>query len=67
MYVNPDFKTKKELEEAVARGDLVEVFAPGFGAPQRDGKEYVEGPHYPVPHRWYAELLMRDGKIIKVK
>jgi hypothetical protein len=67
MYVSPNFKTKKALKEAVARGDPVKVFAPGLGAPRKDGKEWVEGPHYPEPHRWYAELLMKDGKIIKVK
>ena len=34
MYVRPNFKTKKALREAVARGEKVEVFSPGpFPAP----------------------------------
>jgi len=37
MYVEPNFKTKKALKEAVARGEHVTVFDPGpFGrAPAR--------------------------------
>ena len=32
MYVEPNFKTKKALKEAVANGDRVTVFQPGpFG------------------------------------
>lgn len=29
--------------------------------------EYVEGPHFPQPHRWYAQVEVKDGKVIKVK
>ena len=38
FYVSPNFKTKKALKEAVARGDAVRVFAPGLGtnAPSDD-------------------------------
>lgn len=47
MYVRPNFKTKKTLKDAVAKGDKVEVFSPGpFPAPT-DGTVTVEGPHYP--------------------
>lgn len=35
--------------------------------PPRDGTIYVEGPHYPKPHMWYAECTVKDGCIIKVK
>ena len=30
-------------------------------------KAYLEGPHYPEPHKWYAEVEMKDGVIVKVK
>lgn len=67
MYVNPNFKTKKALREAVAAGETVTVFSPGpFPAPT-DGIDTVEGPHYPEPHRWYARVEIADGKVIKVK
>lgn len=67
MYTVKNFKTKKELKEAVANGDQVELFAPGLGQPKTNGVEYVEGPHYPKPHTWYAEVLMKDGLVVKVK
>ena len=34
MYVNPNFKTKKELKEALAKGKFVDVYAPGLGLPR---------------------------------
>ncbi|KKK72991.1 hypothetical protein LCGC14_2898350 [marine sediment metagenome] len=69
MYVLPNFKTKRELKEAVAYGKKVTIFQPGpFGGNEpRDGDCWVEGPHYPKPHTWYAEVIVTDGKITKVK
>ena len=71
MYVHPNFKTKKALRDALAAGQTVEVFQPnamfGSGEAPRDGRVYIEGPHYPEPHRWYAEGTMRDGKLVSVK
>jgi len=66
-YVNPNFKTKKALKDAVNNGEMVTVFSPGpFGCNQ-NGTEYIEGPHYPQPYRWYAQVIVKDGKVIKVK
>lgn len=31
------------------------------------GKVYLEGPHYPKPHTWYAEAELKDGIVISVK
>lgn len=67
MYTIINFKSKKELKEAVKRGEIVKLYAPGVGEPKRDGQEFVEGPHYPEPHRWYAEATMRNGLVVKVK
>lgn len=67
MYTTTNFKTKKALKEAVASGVQVTLFAPGLGEPKANGKEYVEGPHYPAPHTWYAEVEMKDGIVVKVK
>ncbi len=55
------------LKEAVANGVKVELYAPGLGSPETDGQEFVEGPHYPEPHRWYAEVEMQNGFVVKVK
>jgi hypothetical protein len=67
MYTRTNFKTKKALKEAVAAGEEVRIFAPGIGTPKVNGTEYLEGPHYPAPHTWYAQATMRDGVVAKVK
>lgn len=66
MYVRPNFKTKKALKEAVAKGETVIVFAPGLGNVPDNGTVSLEGPHYPEPHKWYATGTMKDGKLIKI-
>lgn len=66
-YVNPNFKTKKALKDAVAMGEKVTLFEPGIGTAPTDGKvEGVEGPHYPAAHTWYASVVMRNGLVVKV-
>lgn len=67
MYAERNFKTKKEFKEAVGRGDKIMLFAPGLGEPRQNGLEYVEGPWYPEPHRWYASVEVKDGIVVKVK
>ena len=67
MYVTPNFKTKKALKEALAKKVLVRVYNPGpIGTPVTNGTEVVEGPHFPEPHRWYAEVLVQNGFVVKV-
>lgn len=68
-YVDPNFKTKKALKEALAEGKEVSVFQPGpfsDSIPQ-SGKVYLEGPHAPEPHRWYAEGWVENGRLVKIK
>ena len=67
MYVNPNFKTKKALKEAVIAGSSVSVYQPGLGTVPRNGSIDLEGPHFPAAHTWYAEGMMRDGVLISVK
>lgn len=67
MYTVQNFKTKKALKDAVASGVGVRLYAPGIGQPKDNGTETVEGPHYPEPHRWYAQVEMKDGKVVKVR
>ena len=64
MYVSPNFKTKKALKEAVAAGKEVRVFSPGPFPAKTDGREFIEGPHYPAPHTWYAQGMV-DGGLVK--
>jgi hypothetical protein len=69
MYVSPNYKTKKELKEAVKEGVQVMIFAPGpFGGNSPiSGVQVVEGPHYPKPHTWCAEVIAENGIVVKVK
>ena len=67
MYTEINFKSKKELKEAVLSGKEVRLFAPGLGSPNDNGTETVCGPHYPKPHVWYAEVVMVNGLVKKVK
>jgi hypothetical protein len=68
LYVEPNYPTKKALREAVRNGDPMYFYQPGLGpkAP-RDGRIFVEGPHYPEPHRWYAQVTIADGKPVRVQ
>lgn len=66
-YASTNFKTKKALKEAVAAGQKVTVFQPGLGQSVVNGIESLEGPHYPAPHTWYAQVTVKDGIIVKVK
>lgn len=74
MYTFQNFKTKKELKEAVAQynasaGTPVRFYQPGpFGGNEpQNGHITLEGPHYPQPHKWYASAEVKDGIVIKVK
>lgn len=105
-YTYTNFKTKKELKEAVQawvdytqNPDLwrikngvglisveaifnqkpgiksvpvpqpVRCYQPGLGPDlsQFTGTVYLEGPHYPKPHRWYAQAKLVDGIAVMVK
>lgn len=67
MYTVTNYKSKKALKDAVAQGAKVRIFAPGLGTPKDNGTEFLEGPHYPEPHKWYAQVEMKDGYVVKVK
>lgn len=67
-YVNPNYKTKKEFKEAVANGKEHRPYNPsGLFPTPTEGFMVIEGPHYPKPHKWYAEVEVRNGIVVKVK
>lgn len=67
-YTSINFGTKKELKEAVIQGRIVRVYNPSGMFPTKDnGTEYVEGPHYPKPHKWYAAVEVKNGVIVSVR
>ncbi|MCU1492199.1 MAG: hypothetical protein JWM85_3604 [Acidimicrobiaceae bacterium] len=65
-YVVPDFTSKAAMKRAVTAGDVVTVYSPGPFGCVTDGVEFIEGPHYPKPHTWYAKVQVSDGCVVKV-
>lgn len=66
-YTIQNFKTKKALKEAVESGVPVQVYQPGINERILESQHvYLEGPHYPQPHRWYGQAdTDENGDIIK--
>lgn len=69
MYTDINFRTKKELKEAVAAGKRVTVYQPGpfGGQAPTNGTVCIEGPHFPKPHTWYATCRIENGVVVSVK
>lgn len=68
MYTVKNYRTKKALKEALKAGERIETYQPGGLFPAaRNGRVTLEGPHYPEPHRWYAEAVLEDGVVKSVK
>jgi len=70
MYTCKNYRTKKEVIQAVANGEEVKVFQPGpFGNEEATttGRVFLEGPHFPAPHRWYAVAVVEDSVIVKIR
>lgn len=66
-YIHGNPKTKKLLKTWLKEGVRPRVFQPGpFGPAVKDGVVAVEGPHYPQPHTWYAQVEVRDGEVVRV-
>lgn len=67
-YTNINFKSKKDLKESVASGKKISCYSPaGLGEIPLNGTVFLEGPHYPQPHKWYAQAQLKDGYITSVK
>ena len=69
MYTTRNFKSKKALKEAVTNGEKISYYQPGpFGGNEKqNGSITLEGPHFPQPHKWYAQATVKDGFIVTVK
>lgn len=67
-YTTVNYRTKKSLVQDVKAGKRVTVYQPGpFGSDVKDGICYLEGPHYPEAHKWYASAIVKAGVIISIK
>jgi len=68
-YTVENFPTKKALKAAVAAGEVesLRTFNPsGMFPVTQFGRDVIEGPQYPQPHRWYAEVVVEGGVVVKV-
>ena len=45
----------------------VRVFSPGPFPCPTEGWICVEGPHFPQPHKWYAQVFVENGVVKEVK
>ena len=72
MYVEGNPKTKKALKAQIAELQQLDdshgprVFSPGPFPAKLNGVEFIEGPHYPAAHTWYAKVKVENGRIVKV-
>tara|TARA_Y100000310_G_C20381715_1_gene668452 strand:+ start:510 stop:716 length:207 start_codon:yes stop_codon:yes gene_type:complete len=66
-YVSPNVKTKRELKDRLAANLPIELFEPGLGSVPTNGTVFIEGPHSPGPHTWYAQGKIINGKLVSVK
>jgi len=67
MYIRPNFPTKAAAKRAIANGETVTVFEPGFGVAPENGTGAVEGPWSPRPHTWYGQVVIENGRVTKIK
>jgi len=71
MYVRQNPPTKKALRQLVKDGlTKRNIFQYNniFGKyPPENGVVYVEGPHYPLSHSWYAALTIENGIVVEVE
>lgn len=64
-YIIGNPKTKKAARELLANGERLKV--ENVGGTIESGTHFIEGPHYPQPHRWYAQATVVDGFITSLK
>ena len=67
MYAEGNPKTKKALVEMVQDGKCVKAFQPGPFPAQTEGNAVIEGPQYPEAHKWYASVVLKDGRIVAIQ
>ena len=66
-YVDRNFRTKKAFKQSVTNGDHHRTYNPsGMFPTTQNGRDTIEGPHYPQPHKWYATVTVEDGYVTKV-
>lgn len=71
-YTVTNYLTKKALREAIASPTPprirwgVSLVSDPAEAPDYTGVAFLEGPHYPRPHTWYAKVQVTNGRITRI-
>lgn len=65
-YAKGNPRTKKALKALVAAGNGPMLEDSGIFPSVKNGVVTIEGPHFPEPHKYYARVEVKDGKIVKV-
>lgn len=60
---------ENEHTKAPSNGKPIKCYNPGLGPDLSNftGTVYLEGPHYPAAHTWYAQAELVNGIVVKVK
>lgn len=66
-YTSRNYQTKKAIKDALAAGEKVSCYNPGLGECPVNGPITLEGPHFPQPHKWYAQGVMKNGYLVSIK
>ncbi len=69
-YVYPNYPSKAALSRAIKAGlDTITACenTPAGQEPIQEGSCVLEGPHWPEPHRWYGQAVVKEGRVVSVK
>lgn len=68
-YTVTNYKSKKAVKDALKAGVEIRCYNLGLGGDLSNftGTVYLEGPHYPKPHSWYAQGKMENGILKEIK
>ena len=67
MYTDINFKSKKELKDALAADKKITCYSPGPFPCATEGWITIEGPHSPQPHKWCGQARLVNGLVVQVK
>lgn len=65
-YTATNYPSGAALKRDFQAGTKIKVVQPGIGQAIKNGIVYLEGPHYPQPHKWYLAAEVTNGYITKI-
>jgi len=68
-YLYPNLKSKKAFKEAIKAGQCItaQENIPWGTKRIENGKCTFEGPHYPEPHKFYGQVVVESGVVVKIE